>query len=358
MHPELQQEYGVIDIGDFKTESDVTIKNVQIAYERVGDPSTPIILVCHALTGNQYSVGTTEEPGWWSGLIGPGKPIDSRKWQVITMNVLGGCNGSTGPLSLNPSSLPYRAHFPFISVRDIVNSHYFALQKLGIEKVHAIIGGSLGGMQVLEWGILYPHFANLLFPLATAPFMSDFGMTYNAIARFAILNDPEWQGGNYKANPQTGLSVARMLGMISYRSPELFNQRFNREQRESWGISHQEIAYQVDSYLQYQGKKFLKRFDTNSYLYLLKAMDHHDIGRDRGGWQEAISAIKAKVIAFSFKEDIIYSADLLASVIHECKKNYTPACHYEVDTIFGHDGFLVEFEKWGHLIKEELNETH
>jgi homoserine O-acetyltransferase/O-succinyltransferase len=354
----MQPEYGVINIGDFETENGVTIQNVQIAYERAGRTTAPIILVCHALTGNQYSVGTPEEPGWWAGLIGPGKHIDTNKWQTITMNVLGGCNGSTGPLALGQSGQPYRSQFPFVSVRDIVNSQFLALKTLGIEKVHAIIGGSLGGMQVLEWGILYPSFANILFPLATAPFMSDFGMAYNAIARFAILNDPEWKDGNYEDNPRTGLSIARMLGMISYRSPALFNQRFNREHRENWGKNHDEIAYQVDSYLQYQGKKFLQRFDTNSYLYLLKAMDHHDIGRNRRSWRKALTAITAKVIAISFKEDIIYPANLLAAIVQECQKNHSQSRHYEVDTIFGHDGFLVEFEKWGHLVEEELNEAN
>ena len=350
--------YGEMDIGSFTTELGAQIRNVKIAYERIGPKDAPVIFVCHALTGNQYAVGDEEQPGWWSGLIGKGKHIDTTKWQVITMNVLGGCNGSTGPLSEDGDGNKYGVKFPFISVRDIVNSHYSALKRLGIHNVHAIIGGSLGGMQVLEWGILYPNFAKILLPLATSPYLSDFGIAYNTIARFAITNDPNWNEGNYEGNPTIGLSIARMIGMISYRSSEQFNARFTREIREGWGNNHQESSYQIESYLKYQGEKFINRFDANSYLYLLKAMDHHDIGRKRNGWRKALATIKANIVAISYKGDIIYPSNVLNEVCKICQHNGQTAKHYEIDTIFGHDGFLVEFEKWGHLIEEELNGIH
>lgn len=351
---EVKTEYGKVQLGTFTTELGITIPNVEIAFERVGPTSAPIIIVCHALTGNQYTVGTETEPGWWSGLIGKGKHIDTSKWQVITMNVLGGCNGSTGPKSLGPEGKPYNANFPFVSVRDIVHSQYLALKQLDIHQVHAIIGGSLGGMQVLEWGVLYPDFAKVLFPLATSPYLSDFGMAYNSIARYAITNDPNWNNGDYSQNPEVGLSIARMIGMISYRSPELFNSRFSREPREGFGSHHQEKSYQVDSYLTYQGEKFLKRFDANSYLYLLKVMDHHDLGRERGDWKRAISNIQSKIVAISYKGDTIYPAALLEDVVKEHQQISSSSNHYEVSTVFGHDGFLVEFEKWGHLVEEGL----
>ncbi|WP_456277779.1 homoserine O-acetyltransferase MetX [Bacillus sp. AK128] len=351
---DVMTEYGEIQLGAFTTELGITIPDVQIAYERVGPKTAPVIIVCHALTGNQYTVGTADQPGWWSGLIGEGKYVDTTKWQVFTMNVLGGCNGSTGPLSLNPEGKPYRASFPFVSVRDIVRSQYIALNSLGINRVHAIIGGSLGGMQVLEWGVLYPEFAQLLFPLATSPYLSDFGMAYNSIARYAITNDPNWNDGEYDENPEVGLSIARMIGMISYRSPELFNSRFSREAREGFGEHHQEKSYQVDSYLTYQGEKFLKRFDANSYLYLLKVMDHHDIGRERGDWKMAIKAIHSKIISISYKGDLIYPSEFLQGVVAEHQEVHSSSKHYEVSTVFGHDGFLVEFEKWGHLVEEGL----
>jgi homoserine O-acetyltransferase len=351
----VQTEYGEIHIGDFTTELGVTIPNVVIAFERVGPIDAPVIFVCHALTGNQYAVGTYSEPGWWSGLIGEGQYIDTNKWQVITMNVLGGCNGSTGPLSPNHEGKPYGATFPFVTVRDIVQSHYLALKELEINEVHAIIGGSLGGMQVLEWGILYPDFAKTLFPLATSPYLSDFGIAYNTIARVAITNDPNWKDGKYDDNPEVGLGIARMMGMISYRSSNQFNSRFTREERDGWGNSHTESSYQIESYLKYQGQKFTKRFDANSYLYLLKVMDRHDIGRDRGGWVNALSKIKSKIIAISYKGDIIYSSEVLSHLVKEYSQFNPDSKHYEIGTIFGHDGFLVEYEKWGHLVEEGLN---
>ncbi len=229
---------------------------------------------------------------------------------------------------------------------------------MGIHNVHAIIGGSLGGMQVLEWGVMYPDFAKVLFPLATAPYLSDFGMAYNSIARFAITNDPNWQKGEYKENPDVGLSIARMIGLISYRSAELFNKRFSRSEREGFGVHHQESSYQVDSYLKYQGEKFLKRFDANSYLYLLKAMDHHDLGRGRGGWQQALRCIRSKVIALSYEADTIYPSELLVELVEICQQVNPSSKLIEVSTVFGHDGFLVEFEKWGHLLEGELNEVN
>jgi homoserine O-acetyltransferase len=351
---DVYTEHGEIQLGAFTTELGITIPDVQIAFERVGPKAAPVIVVCHALTGNQYTVGTEEEPGWWSGLIGEGKSIDTTKWQVITMNVLGGCNGSTGPLSLDPEGNPYHANFPFVSVRDIVKSQYLALNNMGINQVHGIIGGSLGGMQVLEWGVLYPDFSKLLFPLATSPYLSDFGMAYNSIARYAITNDPNWRNGEYDKNPEVGLSIARMIGMISYRSPELFNSRFSRETREGFGEHHKEKSYQVDSYLTYQGEKFLNRFDANSYLYLLKVMDHHDLGRKRGDWKQAIASIRAKIIGISYKGDIIYPSGFLEEVVKEHKEYHSSSKHHEVSTVFGHDGFLVEFDKWGHLVEEGL----
>lgn len=350
----IQPVTGDVHIGEFTTELGVTIPEVIISYERAGPLDAPIILVCHALTGNQHSVGTVHSPGWWSGLIGEGKNVDTKKWQVITMNVLGGCNGSTGPLSKNQEGKTYGANFPFISVRDIVRSQHFSLKKLGIQQVHAIIGGSLGGMQVLEWGIMFPEFAKILFPLATSPYLSDFGIAFNTISRFAITNDPNWKEGK----PDVGLSIARMIGMISYRSREQFNNRFSREEREGWGEAHGEKAYQIESYLHYQGEKFVNRFDANSYLFLLKAMDRHDIGRDRGGWLQALQSITTKVVAISYKGDLIYPPEILEQLVEVVKENVPSSKHIEVNTVYGHDGFLVEYEKWGHLIEEELNEDH
>jgi len=353
-------DQGIIQIGDLKLETGKLLKDVHIAYERIGPIGAPTILVCHALTGNQSTVGTVEDPGWWSEFIGPNKYINTDEYQVITTNVIGGCHGSTGPLSINPDTgTLYRATFPFVTVRDMVEAQYAALRKLGVNHLRAVIGGSLGGMQVLEWGILHPAFMDLLIPIAATPFLSDYAIAFNAMARIAITSDPAWDNGNYPINnpPVHGLSIARMAGMITYRSDSLFNQRFQRQEYGNWGESHTELTYQVESYLTYQGEKLTQRFDTNSYLYLLKAMDRYDIGRNRGGWQKALEQAKAKIIGIGFKGDLLYPASELEQLVktycNQAKKGY----FYEVDTNFGHDGFLVEFEKWAGIVKEHLSKS-
>ncbi len=354
---ESNYEQGMIKIGDLQLESGKILQDVEIAYERTGPVKAPIILVCHALTGNQYAVGHQDNIGWWSGLIGPYGWIDTNRFQVITTNVVGGCNGSTGPNSINPQTgTEYKTNFPFISIRDMVKAQYLAMEHLGIMHLHAVIGGSLGGMQVLEWGILYPTFMNLLIPIAVTPYLSDFAIAFNAIARQAIMQDPIWNNGNYSDKEQnlSGLSIARMLGMITYRSSQLFNHRFNRKIQQQWGQSHDEVAFEVESYLLHQGKKLIGRFDPNSYLYLLKAMDSHDIGRGRGGWENALKGIKASVLSFGFQGDLLYPSEQLKRFVSVFQALGKKASFIQVDTTFGHDGFLVEFEKWAPHIKVGL----
>lgn len=357
----MQYNASTVKIGDLTLASGQLLRNVEIAYERVGPRDAPTILVCHALTGNQYAVGEPEQPGWWAGLIGEHKYVDTTRYQVITTNVLGGCNGSTGPLSMNPEmDQPYRSHFPFITVRDMVHAQYEALRSLGITHLHAIIGGSLGGMQVLEWGIMYPDYMDILIPLAVTPYLSDYGIAYNTLGRLAITQDPAWQDGLYALDspPATGLSLARIAGMLTYRSAELFSARFDRSEKEGWGISHEEVAYQVESYLIHQGQKLVQRFDANSYLYLLKAMDQHDIGYLRGEWRDAIKAIQAKVIALGYRNDLLYPPDQIQAFVDVCRDDHKQAIFVEIDTPFAHDGFLADYPKWGHIIQEGLNETY
>ncbi|WP_377887856.1 homoserine O-acetyltransferase [Alkalihalobacillus sp. R86527] len=352
MGKETNYEEQRVSIGSLVLESGKELEEVELAYERVGPKEAPVILVCHALTGNQYTVGRSED-GWWKGLIGHHKFVDTSEFQVITFNVLGGCNGSTGPLSLNPATNhPYQADFPFVSVRDMVHSQRRALEVLGIEHLHAVVGGSLGGMQVLEWGILYPDVMEHLVPLAVTPSLSAYGIAYNAISRYAITNDSEWKDGYYKHThpPAAGLATARMIGMISYRTDEMFQKKFGRREIDK-PEEHTEAAYDVESYLKYQGQKLVGRFDANSYLYLLKAMDHHDIARGRDSITP-IQKIRANVLAISFKGDLIYPPKDLENIF--CLERM--ARFYLVDTKYGHDGFLVEFDKWGPLIKEQLKE--
>ncbi|WP_347862102.1 homoserine O-acetyltransferase [Salimicrobium sp. PL1-032A] len=340
-----ETSYKEISIGAFTCESGETLPEVILAYEHSGNTDAPLLLICHALTGNQFTVGTDEEPGWWSGLIGEGGLISEEDYQTITFNVLGGCHGSTGPASTNPETgETYRLNFPTITIRDMVQAQKRALEILGIHHIHAVIGGSLGGMQVYEWGLLYPDTMDKLFMLAATPFLSDYGIAFNHIGAEAIKRDPNWKGGAYRSSEDLhGFEIARMTGMVTYRSSSLFQQRFNRGQNEE--------NYHIQSYLDYQGKKIKKRFDANSYLYLLEAMNHHDITKGRGTMEEVAKQYKAEIHTISFEKDLIYPRELM----EEFSLLPPQTTHYHVDTEFGHDGFLVEFDKWGTFIHYHLN---
>ena len=341
-----QSQNKTISIGSFTFESGDQLPNVELAYERFGPPGAPTILICHALTGNQYAVGSEEQPGWWAGLIGRGLPIDTSKFQVITFNVLGGCHGSTGPASLDPETgEPYRLSFPPVTVRDIVHSQRKALRELGINHLHAVAGGSLGGMQAYEWGLLYPTLMEQLFILAATPYLSDYGIAFNHIGARAIKDDPSFNHGNYPSNQHLkGFEIARMAGMITYRSQTLFQKRFDRNQKE-------DASYDIQSYLDYQGDKIKDRFDANSYLYLLEAMNHHDIGRGRGGWKQAAQHYEAEVYTLSFEHDLLYPFDFIKSF-----SDHVPGSeHFHSDTDYGHDGFLVEFNGWASWIGNKIN---
>lgn len=352
--------YGTLELDQVRLESGAVLENVSVAYERAGAPDAPVILVCHALTGSQAAVGTETDPGWWSGLIGRNKAISTEKYQTVTFNVLAGCNGTTGPLSVNPrTGLQYRTAFPFVTVRDIVTVHYLALKKMGVRHLLATIGGSLGGMQTLEFALMYPDFIDTCICLAATPASSDFSIAFNQTARKAIMDDPNWRVGSYTEDhpPVQGLSTARMLGMLTYRSAALFGERFGRQPKEGWGTSHWETAFQVESYLNYQGEKLTKRFDANSYLYLLKALDSHDITRNRGTLTDTLAKLKVPVLAVGFEGDLLYPAEEIRRMI-DLHKGYQPLSRfYQRMTKYGHDGFLVECDEWGQWVAVWLAET-
>ncbi|RNA70452.1 homoserine O-acetyltransferase MetX [Alteribacter keqinensis] len=351
---------GEVIIPELQLESGETLTHVTLAYERAGAENGAPLLICHALTGNQHTVGSKEDPGWWRGLADEGGYIDLYEHDVITFNVIGGCNGSTGPVSVNPKTDDlYRSDFPFISVRDMVHAQKLALDQMGITKLKAVIGGSLGGMQALEWGLSYPDITEQLIIMAATPSLSDYGMAYNAIARKAITDDPKWKDGKYLLTdpPVNGLSLARMTGMITYRSGNLFNQRFHREGKAPWGKDHTEVAYQVESYLRYQGDKFTTRFDANSYLYLLKAMDQHDIERDRNqSLENLLSRYKKRVTLLAFQGDLLYPPEEIKRLQEIWLEAGGDVRYLEIDTIFGHDGFLTEYTKWGGYVQQALSQ--
>jgi homoserine O-acetyltransferase/O-succinyltransferase len=342
-----QYEVNSITIPSLTLECGSTLEQVELVYERIGRTEGPVILICHALTGNHLVKGTPDCKGWWDGLIGPHSYLDTDEYTILSFNVLGGNDGSTGPASINPATgKPYGRHFPAVTVRDMVNAQYLALKELSIAHLHAVVGGSLGGMQALEWGMMYPSFVDKVFALAVTPALSDYGLAFNHIGIQAIESDPDFQHGQYLPGMVLkGMEIARMAGMVTYRTPRLFDDRFKREETQS--------TFQVESYLNYQGKKLAKRFDPNSYLTLLKAMNSHDLSRNRGCTLDDIAGnYPTELITVSYEGDLIYSPEYLESFTHQVRSGR----HYFVSTAFGHDGFLVEFEKWGSMISSHLKQ--
>jgi homoserine O-acetyltransferase len=341
-----------------------TLKQIEIVYETSGnlnEEKTNAILVCHALTGDACAVGDEETPGWWEGLIGPGRYIDTNKYFVVTSNVLGGCAGTTGPASINPQTgEPYGANFPVVTIRDMVELQYKLIKNLGIEKLFAVVGGSMGGMQVFEWAVMYPEMMHLVLPIATSARLSAIAIAYNDVGRQAILSDPEWKRGHYYPGkgPVNGLSIARMLGMITYRTADLFEYRFGRRLKDEQDVTQFDSTFNIESYLRYQGQKLVDRFDANSYLYLLKAMDSHDIGRGRGGIKAALKGIQAKVLSIAISNDLLYPAEHQEEVVEMLKAMQKEVEYYFVESIYGHDGFLVEFVKIGPLVEQFIEKNY
>lgn len=327
-----------ISIGSFELESGIVLPEVQLSFERAGKLFGPVILLCHALTGDARAVGSADAPGWWGGLVGPGKAVDTDRFQAITFNVLGGSDGSTGPASIDPrTQAPYRTSFPELTIRDMVNAQKKALQLLGIGRITAVIGGSLGGMQALEWGRLFPEVVDVVMPLAVTPSYSAYGVAFNHIGIEAIRNDPDYRNGFYAPGAVLrGFEIARMAGLVTYRSGELFHSRFGREEGEQ--------GFDIQSYLDYQGKKLASRFDPNSYITLLKAMNTHDLGDKK---------LDVPIFSLLFTQDLLYPKEPMIDWL----EGQPQADWTVIETVYGHDGFLVEFDKWGYLIGQKLEQV-
>ncbi|HYG60821.1 MAG TPA: homoserine O-acetyltransferase, partial [Symbiobacteriaceae bacterium] len=277
-------------------------------FGRLNARGSNAILVCHALTGDSHVAGrydpSDRKPGWWDEAVGPGKALDTDRFFVICSNVLGGCQGSTGPAGINPATgEPYGLDFPLVTTGDMVRAQARLLDHLGVSQLVAVVGGSLGGMQTLQWAVAYPDRMRGIVPIGGAGRFHPQGIAFNEVQRQAILNDPEFRGGRYYGTPGPvrGLATARMLGMITYRSDSSMWQQFGRELRpgreEIPPVADFGITYQVESYLHYQGDALVRRFDANSYLYLSRAMDLHDIGRGYPSYEAAHAAIRARVLS-------------------------------------------------------------
>lgn len=335
-------------------ESGRTLGPVSVAYETFGTLNAErsnAILVCHALTGDSHAAGyyTREDPkpGWWDIMIGPGKGIDTDRFFVVCANVIGGCMGSTGPGSLNPATgRPYGLDFPVVTIGDMVRVQKALLDHLGVASLHSVIGGSVGGMQVLEWAVRYPEMVRSAIPLATTTKHSALAIAFNEVARQAIMADPLWNGGGYYGGraPAHGLSVARMIGHITYLSDQAMRTKFDRRLQDRSDISFNfEADFQVESYLRYQGQKFVDRFDANSFLYLTKAADYFNLEQQHGNGSlvQAFSKARASFLVVSFTSDWLYPTYQSKAMVKAMKKSGLTVSFCEIAADWGHDAFLL-----------------
>ena len=333
----------------------------RIAYETYGKLSARrdnAILVTHALSGDAHVAGlhsaNDRRPGWWDMMIGPGKGLDTDKYFVISSNVIGGCSGSTGPASEDPTTgRPYGTDFPMITIADMVNAQAMLLDHLGIEKLLAAVGGSMGGMQVLEWAVSHPQRVHLCVPLATAARQPTQAIAFNEVGRQAIMADPDWHGGHYYGgkSPAKGLSVARMVGHITYLSDEAMQEKFGRRLRDIHEYSFTFSAdFEVESYLRHQGLSFTDRFDANTYLYITRALDYFDLTRRHGTLVRAFRDVTARFLVLGFSSDWLHPPYQLKEIVSALRATHKHVSYYEVESHYGHDAFLLEREKMEGII--------
>lgn len=324
-----------------------------IAYQTYGelnDARTNAVLICHALTGDQYAADThpiTGKPGWWSRMVGPGRPIDTDHYFVICANVLGGCMGSTGPASINPATdRPYGLDFPVITVADIVRTQARLIERLGIASLFAVVGGSMGGMQVLEWAASYPDKVFSAIPIAAAARHSSQNIAFHEVGRQAVMADPDWRGGRYLEAgviPRKGLAVARMAAHITYLSDEALHRKFGRnlQDRDCFTFGF-DADFQVESYLRHQGMSFVDRFDANSYLYITRAMDYFDLAKDHGGTlAHALRNANSRFCVVSFTSDWLYPTRESREIVQALNAVAANVSFVEIESDNGHDAFLL-----------------
>lgn len=336
-------------------ESGATLGPVEVAYETYGELSEErdnAVFVCHALTGDAHAAGhhgDSERRGWWDRLIGPGKPVDSEKFFVISPNLLGGCQGTTGPSSLNPATGErYGLEFPMFSVRDLNTVHRRLLEKLEIERLHAALGGSLGGMQALQWAIDYPLAMERCAAICASAELSAMNIAFSTVAREAIMRDPDFQGGRYHESgrgPNIGLAVARMMAHITYLSEESFAHKFGRARRIEGTEPGLGPDFEVEHYLHHQGASFLSRFDALTYLYLTRTMDYFTPFEEQG-IGEKLRGNPTEFLAISFSSDWRFAAPHSERIVSELKARQLNASHAEVESPWGHDSFLLDVPEY------------
>ena len=345
------------------------IDEYNLKYETYGElnkEKNNAVLICHALSGNHHAAGcykNEKKPGWWDNMIGPGKPIDTNKLYVVCLNNLGGCHGSTGPTSQIPNTQKiYGSSFPIITVNDWVNSQKELMDFLKIPSWRFIVGGSLGGMQAFQWTIQYPSLVKNCIVIAAAPKLTAQNIAFNEVARQAIMKDPNWHDGNYIEKgvvPAQGLSLARMLGHITYLSDESMGEKFGRELKQAKLNFNYDVEFQIESYLRYQGEKFVTGFDANTYLLMTKSLDYFDPIKDFGtSLKEIFKSVKSKYLVISFTSDWRFPPKRSREIVKLLLDNEKDVSYSEINSEGGHDAFLMDNEDYFGVMKSFIDKVN
>lgn len=375
--PAASGSVGIVTPRDFVCDQPFTFKSGQVLprftlrYETYGSLNATgdnAILICHALSGDHHCAGRHQpedrKPGWWDNLIGPGKAVDTDRFYVICSNCLGGCVGSTGPSSTNPATgRPYGIGFPFVTIHDMVRAQKMLLDHLGVQTLHTVIGGSMGGMQVLQWGILYPSFVRRMLAMATTAREGAQAIAFNEVGRQAIMQDPAWNRGDYPRDggPRVGLAIARMMAHITYLSDASMDRKFGRRRKADAANGDAytfDIQFEVESYLRHQGQSFINRFDANSYLYITRALDQFDLAQAYGSLEAAFAPVQAETLVVGFTSDWLFPPDQNRAVALALLRAGKHASYAELSTDLGHDSFLLESEELYALVRGFLEREH
>ena len=340
---------------------------IDVAYETYGELDEGrdnAVLICPALSGDAHVAGwhspEDPKPGWWDVMVGPGKPIDTDRFFVICANCIGGCKGTTGPSSINPATgKPYGLGFPMVTIADMVKvQHALVTQCIGLDKLLCVTGGSMGGMQVLQWAINHPDMVESAIPIASTSQLNAQGIAFDEVGRQAIYSDPNWNQGNYYSapSPDRGLAVARMVGHITYLSDRSMHEKFGRrlQDRDTVGFDFGPPDFQVESYLRHQGDSFVQRFDANSYLYITKAMDYFDLVADYGSLIEAFRGVKSRFLVISYSGDWLFPTYQSKDIVRALHANGVKASFCEIEFDYGHDAFLLEDAELAEIMRDFL----
>lgn len=366
-------EVGLVEPRDFEYREPFTfdcgqsIPGFSLRYETYGRLNAArdnAVIILHALSGDHHCAGihslNDRKPGWWNNLIGPGKAVDTNRYFVLCSNVLGGCQGSSGPSSTNPATgAPYGIAFPFVTVRDMVRSQKLLCDHLGITRLAGVIGGSMGGMQALQWAIEYPDFVKRMIAMATTARENAQGIAFNEVGRQAIMQDPDWNRGDYAkgGGPRVGLAIARMMAHITYLSDTSMDRKFGRRKKTATpaaGGAALDVQFEVESYLKHQGESFINRFDANSYLYITRAIDHFDLPGAYGSLEQAFAPVKADSLVVGFTSDWLFPPDQNRAIALALLRAGKRATYAQLDTDLGHDSFLLESPQIYDLVRDFL----